>query len=264
MDESNKKHIINVIMQKQTVTVPEIQNEFNVGYFDAKSIVNELIANDNLSFKSGIIYEVQKEDDSDDDIFSPFDKDKEPLINPKFGGPFPPRHESSSRFSSDSRRIPVNRRIVTEFGSRVFTMNDETRAKIAKLDIISCSNLKKIVDEVSAMRRKGSPILHVYTHLNVSINEKILKFEFIEGLLKNNDLRTKKEWVAKMQEECNILKDYAPTVLKGYIDEALKEFKGLTLANIKATKKIVDDDKVDLDVDSTTVETDDDDDDGEE
>ncbi len=269
MDETKRKEIKDAIMQKQAVTIPQIQKEFSLGYFDAKSIVNELIGQDNLVYKGDITYEVQREEDDDeDDIFSSFESDDSPFGSRRVGGPFAPRRDfirrdtirREPRKTSRDSAIPAGRRIVTEFGSRLYTITDELRATIAKLNIVSCSDLKKLIEEVDKMKKSGKPFLHIYTTLDVKINEKILKFELIEGLLKNNSFRTKKDWVAKMQEECDILSNYAPPILNEYIEQALKEFKGLTLANIRETKKIIDDSKIDLDVETTTVESDDDDD----
>ena len=96
MDETRIKEIKDAIMQKQTVTIPEIQKKFSLGYFDAKSIVNELIEQDNLIYKGGIIYEIQKDEDDEDDIFSSFedDDDDPPFGRRRVGGPLPPRRDT--------------------------------------------------------------------------------------------------------------------------------------------------------------------------
>lgn len=72
----------------------------------------------------------------------------------------------------------------------------------------------------------------------------VLKFEFIEAFIRNNNFKSKIEWTNRMLQECDTLKRHniLPKTLMDALDKACKELKDeLTLSNIKEIKKIISD-----------------------
>ena len=72
----------------------------------------------------------------------------------------------------------------------------------------------------------------------------VLKFEFIESFIRNNNFKSKIEWTNRMLQECDTLKRHniLPKTLMDALDKACKELKDeLTLSNIKEIKKIISD-----------------------
>ena len=242
MDDIIKKDIKDQLLTREKFTVPEIQKEFSIGYYDAKNIVNELIQKDLIEYDSGIVYKVnpKKEDPIID--FKAFEN--RPSSNPFRREPRKPTISGNNNpFSSNSHR--PNRILAFSLAHSLIVHSEMEINKVLELSMVKGSVVEKVAKEVLEMKKKGKKPSDIYFEVSTAFNEVEIKYGLFENYLKNNTVKTKKEITLKFETECKTLKEFAAETIKRLIDSALAEFKELSLKDIKELKKYLADGKGD-------------------
>lgn len=233
MDATIKQNIKDVILTRKKITVPEIQKEFSIGYYDAKIIVNELIENDSIEYDGGIVYKINPKKEEDPIIdFKKFEnRSSQNPFRQNTRRPTP----SSNPFSSSSRR--PNRILAFSLAHALILHSENEINEILNLTMVKNSVVEKVANEVLEMKKKGKKPSDIYFEVNTTFNDVDIKYGLIENYLKNNVLKTKKEITLKFETECKTLMSFCSESIKKLVDAALTELKGLSLKDIKECKK---------------------------
>ena len=235
------------------ITVPQIQHDYKLSYSEARKIVKELVEEKKISFLSGITYKVlafgrmekgmqgsrtrvpntykmqnaKYDADEDDDDFDDIEPPKSPL---------------ASRFEALAKNSTTPRLVAVTLINKTYYATEAEMERLKSCQLFKTSVLSEIVEKTIEQRQAKIPIHTLYKDFEDKINVKLLKYEFIEGLVSSNNFKTKKAWVESMGAQIDSVKDLVPPGVKVILDETLKEFKEMTLKNIQEIKKLVSDD----------------------